>query len=378
MFRVPKIIHIVENLDRGAVENWLVRMFKHGLASGNSLDWTFYCILGKPGKLDEEVCSHGGKVIYSLVSLLERQEFFRALHVTLKQGNYDILHCHHDIMSAVYIAASWGTPIQKRLVHIHNADENLSTPSRLKQRALKKPMRRICLTADRVVGISNHTLDTFLAGRPRQPHKHVVHYYGVDPTPFRTTAPDRSKFRQDLNLAPDARILFFGGRIVPEKNPLFVIEVLAELRKLDPKAVAIFAGAGVLEPLVIPKAQQLNVDSSVRMLGWRADMPDVMRCCDWFILPRPEYPMEGFGLAVVEAQLAGLRMLLSKGIPDDPLLPTACFRRLSLEQPANQWAKAATELLREPAPSTQAVVESLKSSPIDMDYALKDLLSLYQ
>jgi hypothetical protein len=41
---VPKIIHIVENLDRGAVENWLVRMFKHGLASGNSLDWTFYCI----------------------------------------------------------------------------------------------------------------------------------------------------------------------------------------------------------------------------------------------------------------------------------------------------------------------------------------------
>ena len=88
--------------------------------------------------------------------------------------------------------------------------------------------------------------------------------------------------------------------------------------------------------------------------------------------------MEGFGLAVVEAQLAGLRMLLSKGIPDDPLLPTACFRRLSLEQPANQWAKAATELLREPAPSTQAVVESLKSSPIDMDYALKDLLSLYQ
>ena len=54
MFRVPKIIHIVENLDRGAVENWLVRMFKHGLASGNSLDWTFYCILGKPGKLDEE------------------------------------------------------------------------------------------------------------------------------------------------------------------------------------------------------------------------------------------------------------------------------------------------------------------------------------
>ena len=83
----------------------------------------------------------------------------------------------------------------------------------------------------------------------------------------------------------------------------------------------------------------------MRLLGWRDDLPEIMSCSDWFILPHPEHPVEGFGLAVVEAQLAGLRMLLSRGIPDDPLLSTASFRRLALSEGPKVWAKAAMELL---------------------------------
>jgi hypothetical protein len=41
---VVKVIHIVENLDLGAVENWLVRMLRHARAAGIGVDWTFYCI----------------------------------------------------------------------------------------------------------------------------------------------------------------------------------------------------------------------------------------------------------------------------------------------------------------------------------------------
>ena len=102
--------------------------------------------------------------------------------------------------------------------------------------------------------------------------------------------------------------------MVPEKNPVFTVEVLAELRGMDPRAVAVFAGAGSQERAVLKRARELGIENSVRMVGWRNDLPEIMSCSDWFILPHPEYPVEGFGLAVVEAQLAGLRMLLSRGI----------------------------------------------------------------
>ena len=84
-----------------------------------------------------------------------------------------------------------------------------------------------------------------------------------------------------------------------------------------------------------------------------------------------------FSAPTVKQHLAGLRMLLSDGILDDPLLPTACFRRLPLSDGPNVWAKAAVELLHKPAPSHAAALAALKESPMDMDRALEDLLKLY-
>jgi len=97
----------------------------------------------------------------------------------------------------------------------------------------------------------------------------------------------------------------------------------------------------------------LGLGAAFRHLGWRNDVPEIMRCCDWFILPHPEHPMEGFGLAVVEAQLAGLRMLISTGVPDDPLLPTAsCARLPSPPAPKHgqtrEWNSGAGRRIRRP------------------------------
>jgi glycosyltransferase involved in cell wall biosynthesis len=149
------------------------------------------------------------------------------------------------------------------------------------------------------------------------------------------------------------------------------------MRKLNRAVFGVFAGVGGLEADVRKRVSALGLDSAVRYLGWRDDVAEIMCCSDWFILPHPEHPVEGFGFAVVEAQLAGLRMLLSRGVADDPLLPTACFRRLALSEGPNGWAKAAIELLHQPAPSRAAAVAALKESPMDMDRALEGLLKLY-
>ena len=373
-----KVIHIIEKLELGAVETWLLRMLAHAIERETEVDWTFYCILQQPGAMDDKARALGASVHHSPVPIGKKVQFVRALRRELRRGQYDVLHCHHDVVSAVYLLASWGLPIRRRIVHVHNADETVLTPSRLKQRMYREPMRRVCLLmADRIVGISNHTLDTFLAGRARRPQCDVVHYYGVDPTPFETVAADRALFRRQWELAEDALILLFGGRLVPEKNPVFAVDVLANLRCIEQRTVAVFAGAGPQELDIRERARELGVGNSVRLLGWRNDLAEIMSCSDWFILPHPEHPVEGFGLAVVEAQLAGLRMLLSRGVPDDPLLPTAKYRRLALSDGPKVWANGALALLSDSAPSKVSARSALSESPMNMDIALQGLLRLH-
>ena len=370
----PHVLHIVENLGRGAVENWLVRMLRHARAAGQKPDWTFYCALGEPGALDEEARSLGARIIHSPVAISRKIAFARALRDEIRKGRYDVVHAHHDLVSGLYMLAAAGLPVGLRLIHTHNADEIVLTPSPLKQALLREPLRRTGLAlADRILSNSNHTLDTYLGGRPRRAGRDVVHYYGVDPAPFRGIPVDRLAFRRALGLADDALILLFGGRLVPEKNPVFAVDVLAALRAREPRAVLVYAGAGSEEAAIVPRAAALGVADAVRLLGWRADLPAVMAHSDWFILPRPEQPMEGFGLAVVEAQLAGLRMLLSRGIPDDPLLPTAAYRRLGLAESPQAWADAAIALMAQPAPCAQDALTALARSPFDMDTALARL-----
>ena len=375
----PRILHVVENLHRGAVENWLVRMLGHARQRGVDVDWTFYCALGSHGGLDDTARAFGARVIHSPVPIGDTVAFIRALRAELQHGDYDVVHCHHDLVSAVYLLAASGTNVKRRIVHIHNADEGIPTPSRFKQLLLREPMRRVCLAlADRIVGISNHTLDTFLAGRPRRAGKDVVLYYGVDPAPFERARDDRVGFRRGLGVADDAPIILFAGRMVPEKNPLFAVDVFAEMHRLDPRIAGLFVGSGSLDGAIRERATELGVIGAFRALGWRDDLPDIMRCCDWFILPRLEEPREGFGLAIVEAQLAGLLLLISQAILPDPLLPTARFTRLPLNAGARAWALAAVAMQRDPAPSAADAWNALGRSPFDMDVALDHLLALYR
>lgn len=303
----------------------------------------------------------------------------RALRSHLKINRYDVLHAHHDLISGLYLLAAAGLPIRRRVVHVHNADEAVLTPSAVKQAALRPVLRRVCLTlGDLIVANSNHCLDTFLAERTRRPGKDIVLYYGIDPAPFADINPDRGAFRRRHGFAEDARIVLFAGRMVPEKNPLFAVDVVAAMRHIDPRVVGLFAGSGSLESDVRNRAAALGVEPWIRQLGWRDDTPALMAGSDWFILPHPEDPPEGFGIAVVEAQLAGLRLLLSKGILDDPLLPTALYARLALADGPDAWASAAFALLNENPVSHAAVRAAFDQSPFAMNRALAALLALHQ
>lgn len=377
--RSGRVLHIVESLDRGAVENWLVRMLEYSKRCGNQLDWTFYCCLDRIGEKEGAALAANAKIVRSTVQIDRPISFVRQLRAEIKRGQYGVLHCHHDLVSALYLFAAIGTPIRTRIVHVHNADENVLTSHPLRKSLYKMIFRAICfLFADKIVGISEHTLNTFIRGRARRPNRDLVHYYGVEPDPSVFAAGDVVQLRRDLAVPLNSKIVIFGGRLVPEKNPVFAVDILKEILSVRQDVFLVFAGAGAEEENILARAAELSITSHVRLLGWRSDLPKLMSAADLFILPRPEHPMEGFGLAVVEAQLAGLPMLLSKGIAGDPILPRAKYRSISLRAAPSVWAAAAVDLLIGDRPSKCEAVADLYDSPMQMTGALRGLCELHK
>jgi len=372
-----RVLHIVESIGNGAVENWLMRMAAFAKAKGIAIDWTFYCQLSIGSKQEDRARALGIKLIRSPVPISSKILFLKALREVLSSGGYQVLHSHHDIISGFYFFAATGLDL-KKIVHVHNAYLGVLTDNPLKKALYRRALHLACFgMSDLVVANSSYALNSFLLGRASRYGLDLVHYLGVDPSRFEQALSSRIRLRRELSIDPSAVVFLFAARLSSEKNPLFALAVFAELKKVDPCAVAIFAGSGGLATTLYDQVHKLGLESSVFMIGWSERVPEIMCASDIFILPASECPVEAFGLAVVEAQLAGLRLLLSNGVLDDPLLPSAAFRRLPLAESPNLWARAAIDLLEAPAPSPAVARDQLQSSPMNMDSALDHLLALY-
>lgn len=373
-----RLLHIVESLDYQAVENWLFRVFRAASREYPEYQWTFFCVLGKKGRLDEEARRLGAEVIHSRYELGDKRRFLLGLREVMKRGRYDVLHCHHDIMSAAYLAAAAGLPFRKRIVHLHNTALGLPTPSRIKADLVREPMRQMCMRmADQIVGISKDALESILGSRERDPLRHQVVHYAVDAARFAAARPDREGFRRALGLDPKTRILLFVGRLVEYKNPGFVLEMLEHLTVAGENVAAVFAGTGEQEEKLRGIAREKRLEDRVRLLGFRDDVPKLMRSSDILVWPSLEGTKEGLGLGIVEAQAAGLPITMSQSVPAEAIVVPELVKVLPLSVGSEPWAKAALELMNSPRPGFEDSLAKVEASSFSMAQGVANLMALY-
>jgi len=373
-----RVLHIVETLNDQAVENWLLRVLRTAVRDYPHIHWTFFCVVGKRGRLDDEARALGAEVIHSPYEIGDKRRFFRSLREVMKRGRYDILHCHHDIMSAVYLAASAGLPFRKRIVHLHNTSLSLPTPSKVKMGLAREPMKQVCLRmADQIVGISKEALESLIGNRAPEPGRHRVLHYAVDTARFAQASVDRAEFRRSLGFSPATRILLFVGRIVDYKNPQFVLDILEHLAPAIPEVAAVFAGTGNKETELRERAKQRSLENRVRLLGFRDDVPELMLNSDVLLWPSVENPKEGLGLGIVEAQAAGLPIIMSRSAPDEAIVVPDLVNVLTLSAGAGNWAEKAAEILSRTPINRQLALAMVESSSFSMNAGVRNLVALY-
>lgn len=126
---------------------------------------------------------------------------------------------------------------------------------------------------------------------------------------------DRRVLRRELGLADTDLLLVAVGNLYPVKGHLVLLRALAALGDgLPPWHLAI-AGRGDEEERLRRFAGEAGLASRVHLLGFRADVPDLLAAADVFVMPSLS---EGLPLALVEAMHTGLPIVISDvgGVPE--------------------------------------------------------------
>jgi glycosyltransferase involved in cell wall biosynthesis len=371
ILRSLKVLQIVENLDNGAVETWLLNVFREAQRDSNQLDWTFYCILGNIGVNEKEVIQLGGKVIHSKFGFSGKFSFLKELRSVLKEGNFDVMVSQHDYLSGLYYLASIGLNIKKRITYIHNLEKGIPASGKLKRALFAIVFKQLTIWfSDKIVAVSNIALNTFSSNLGA---KGQVIYCGIDLNKYKESYPIEET-RAELQISLEAKILLFVGRLDKDKNSIFIVNVLKELIKSNRQQdyYAVFVGVGNYKEPIKKLAEELGVSTNIRILGHRKDVVRFYDAADIFVFPRFEEIPEGLGLAIVEAQATGLPIVTTKAIPNDAFVINGLINILSSKDSPSIWARSIETILqkvkREKEDSFRMIIESpfsMKNSTIN-------------
>jgi len=116
----------------------------------------------------------------------------------------------------------------------------------------------------------------------------------ADPT-VQSAAP---QVRSELKVPEAGYLVLSVGRLVPEKGHIHLIEAMPRVLKRFPKTIFAFAGDGPLREALEQRVKELTLESNVRLLGTRSDVPSLLAAADMFAYPSLR---EGCPLAVLEA-----------------------------------------------------------------------------
>lgn len=141
----------------------------------------------------------------------------------------------------------------------------------------------------------------------------VVHD-GVDAAALQPL-PERRRARAELGLADDRPLVLAVGALVTHKDHATLLRALPALRDQLPRVLLWIAGEGELRAELQHLAAELELGSSLRLLGQREDVPRLLAAADVFCHPSRE---EGMGQAVVEAMLAACPVVATRagGVPE--------------------------------------------------------------
>jgi glycosyltransferase involved in cell wall biosynthesis len=284
------------------------------------------------GAYDKEIKSLGGR-IFQLS--LRRKGIFRYNRDVNAFFNthpeYNAVHFHISSLSSVAaLKAAKRNNIEIRVIHSHNS----RGPKEIYHRLLHWwNQQSIDHLGTHYFSCSDLAAIHLYGNKLRNKQVSVIKN-AIETEKFIYNEKIREIVRDNLTLQ-DNYVIGHIGSFSYAKNHDFLIDIFSNVKQRCPKAILLLVGDGPLRPRMEQKIKRLDLGNSVKILGLRSDIPELLQAMDVFAFPSL---YEGLPVTGIEAQAAGLKCFFSDNITRQVDI-AGLIKYIPLEEPANRWAE---------------------------------------
>lgn len=280
------------------------------------------------------------------------------------KGEYAAVHIHAPYMTCLIAPKAKKHGIKKVAAHCHSTLFSLNPDNLRRNQLLNVPTRFL---ADKLFACGRE------AGRYwyGKDSRFTVLPNAIDCASYAFSSEKRSAARDEFGIDSDTLVVgHVGVTSPPLKNHPYLLRVFAEIKEEHPDAVLLMAGAEETDELK-ELAEGLGISESAHFLGRRSDISQLLSAMDVFIFPSFR---EGLPVSVVEAQAAGLPVLMSDTVTDEVCI-TDHIKRLSIDANPKVWAK---EIETMPDDLRAAAFEKVRDCGWDINKCAKTLVEFYE
>lgn len=331
-----RILHVLGKLNRGGAETLVMNWYRY--IDRTKIQFDFVIHTTEKCSYSDEILSMGGK-IYSVPAYSGKNhiQYCKVWRNFFEQHTeYRVIHGHVRSTAAIYlnIAKKYG---RTTISHSHAMNSG-SGLSGLVKRFLQYPIRYI---ADYQWACSV-AAGRYLFGKNQvKKNNFKVVNNAIPLSMFSYNADMRQQVRKKMNLQ-EGFVIGHVGRFIVEKNHEFMLEVFEKYYRNHSNAILILIGIGPMLEDIRTKVEQKGLTQAVRFLGERSDVADIMQALDVFLFPST---YEGLGIGAVEAQAAGLPVLISESVPREvKVSDSVCFLPIHKKESVDIWNAKLIEL----------------------------------
>lgn len=329
-----KIIHFVSSLDiNSGVMNVIMNYYRY--INKNEYQFSFIYFLDSEKTYEKEIITLGGEIYkiskpsFSLLWIKQLKEI-----LSRDERYYRIFHNHEVYLSFILKNISRNMGIKRFIVHAHATKYSDKFMSSIRNKILCTPLR--FMNYEKMA--CSKAAAQFLYRNASQAY---ILNNAVDIQKYKYDDKIRRNLRKIYNISDDTLVLGHIGRMVTQKNQIFLLKIFKDLIKSQ-NAVLMFIGDGILYDKIMEFVKQEELDKSIIFLKQRTDIDELLNIMDIFLLPSL---YEGLPVVCVEAQANGLPCIISDNITEEVILTPIC-QQISLDLSINIWVKKIIELYK--------------------------------
>ena len=317
-------------------------------------------------KLVKEIEAKNGNV-YQLpgISFPFATEYCKAFSKLLKSTDYPIIHGHLPTAAFLFLKEAKKKKVPYRIIHAHSCGVD-GFVKRMRNKGL---VTLIPLYANHYISCSNAAADYVCSNSARS--KAQLLFNSIDPNRFRYNLEKRSETRKALGIKDKDLCIGHVGRISSIKNHAFLLYAFNDLLSSRPDAKLILVGEGELREALEQQIKEMKLEQSVHLIGESSTVENYYQAFDQFWLPSLK---EGWGVAGLEAQCAGLPCLFSEGVPGEIKVVKNNIQFLPIDSPS-KWVKTSLELGQV---ERQDTTKAIYDHGLDISTQIKKLESIYE